>query len=123
MSYRQPQPTPQEPSVADKLAGSPKEGPKNTERGPWRSPDGTTFPLGKPKGKGKRIKFYLPLWEFSDVERGMQKSGFTTMAPYFRDCERRMRHIGKIQRAAAIRIKDEMAAYALTPRDIEELTK
>jgi len=110
---------PQGPYLADKLDVSVKKGPKNKKVVPWRSPDGTTFPFGKPKGRAKQVKVLVPAWELSDVERGMKKSEYDSMGPYFRDCERRMRHIGKLQRAAIDRVRRTMAAYGLTWKDLE----
>jgi hypothetical protein len=88
---------------------------------PWTSPDGTIYPLGKPKGKAKMVKFYVPQWELADVMAAARKSGYDTMGPYFQESERKYRHIKRIQQAAARRLYQEMIAYGLDWKDIEAM--
>jgi hypothetical protein len=93
---------------------------KNESEGPWRSPDGTIYPLGKPKGKAKLVKLYVPQWELIDVQTAMQKMGYDSLGPYFKECELRMRRINRIQESARKRLREEMLSYGLTPRDLGE---
>jgi hypothetical protein len=112
---------PQGPYLADKLAGTGKIGPKKASMGPWTSPDGTIFPLGKPKGKAKQVKINVPLWEVPDVELAMRKAGYTSMGLFIQAGERNWRRVEKDKRAAARRARRIMAVYNLEYRDLEAI--
>lgn len=108
-----------DPILADKLACTVKILPKKAPIGPWRAPDGTTFPLGKPKGKAKLVKLYVPVWELANVQDSMRKTDIDSMGLYFQAQERKQRRIDTDKRLAILRVKDQMCIYGLTWRDLE----